>query len=61
MTAIRYNPICKDFAAGLTAQGKPSIVIIGAVMNKLLHIIYSVLKNGHPFNPHHHKKAEITP
>jgi transposase len=61
MTAIRYNPICKDFAARLAAQGKPSIVIIGAVMNKLLHIIYGVLKYGQPFNPQHHKKAQITP
>lgn len=60
MTAIRYNTICKDFAARLAAQGKPSIVIIGAVMNKLLHIIYGVLKHGQPFNPNHHKKAEIT-
>jgi hypothetical protein len=30
-------------------------------MNKLLHIIYGVLKHGQPFNPQHHKKAEITP
>ena len=58
---LRYNTICKDFAARLAAQGKPSIVIIGAVMNKLLHIIYGVLKHGQPFNPQHHKKAEITP
>jgi transposase len=61
MTAIRYNPICKAFAARLAAEGKPSIVIVGAVMTKLLHIIYGVLKHGQPFNPNHLKKAEITP
>jgi transposase len=61
MTAIRYNPICKAFAVRLAAQGKPSIVIVGAVMTKLLHIIYGVLKHGQPFNPNHMKKAEITP
>jgi transposase len=61
MTAIRYNPICMAFAERLKAQGKPSIVIVGAVMTKLLHIIYGVLKHGQPFNPNHHKKAEITP
>lgn len=60
MTAIRYNPICKAFAARLAAEGKPSIVIVGAVMTKLLHIIYGVLKHGQPFNPNHLKKAEIT-
>ncbi len=58
---IRYNPICKAFAARLAAEGKPSIVIVGAVMTKLLHIIYGVLKHGQPFNPNHLKKAEITP
>lgn len=61
MTAIRYNPICMAFAERLKAQGKPPIVIVGAVMTKLLHIIYGVLKHGQPFNPNHHKKAEITP
>jgi transposase len=49
------------FAERLKVQGKPSIVIVGAVMTKLLHIIYGVLKHGQPFNPNHHKKAEITP
>jgi transposase len=48
------------FAERLKAQGKPSIVIVGAVMTKLLHIIYGVLMHAQPFNPNHHKKAEIT-
>ena len=61
MTAIRYNPVCKAFAERLAARGKPPIVIVGAVMTKLLHIIYGVLKHGKPFNPDHYKKAEITP
>lgn len=61
MSAIRFNPVCKAFAARLAAQGKPPIVIIGAVMTKLLHIIYGVLKHGQPFNPNHHRKAEIIP
>jgi transposase len=49
------------FAERLKAQGKPSIGIVGAVMTKLLHIIYGVLKHGQPFNPNQHKRAEITP
>lgn len=61
MTAIRYNPIYMAFAERLNAQGKPSIVIVGAVMTKLLHIICGVLKHGQPFNPNHHNKAETTP
>jgi transposase len=58
MSAMRYNPICKEFAARLKAQGKPQIVIIGAIMNKLLHIIYGVLKHQKPFDPEYLKKHE---
>ena len=62
MPAIRYNPVCKAFAARLAAQSRPPIVVVvGAVMTKLLHIICGVLRHGQPFNPNHHKNAEITP
>ena len=30
---------------------EPNMVIIGAVMRKLMHIIYGVLKSGMPFDP----------
>jgi hypothetical protein len=56
LTAMRFNPICKAFAERLKAQGKPQIVIIGAIMNKLLHIIYGVLKHQKPFDPEYLKK-----
>ena len=60
MSAMRFNPICKAFAERLKAQGKPQIVIIGAIMNKLLHIIYGVLKHQKPFDPEYLKKHEKT-
>lgn len=53
MSAKRYNPICKEFAQRLEAQGKEKIVIVGAIMHKLLHLIYGVLKHQKPFNPNH--------
>lgn len=56
MSAMRFNPICKAFAERLKEQGKPQIVIIGAIMNKLLHIIYGVLKHQKPFDPEYLKK-----
>lgn len=51
IVARRYNPVIKAFADRLKKAGKPNMVIIGAVMRKLLHIIYGVLKSGKPFDP----------
>jgi transposase len=50
IVARRYNPVIKEFADRLKKAGKPNMVIIGAVMRKLLHIIYGVLKSGMPFD-----------
>lgn len=49
ITAIRYNPIIRDFAARLAASGKPKMLIVGAVMRKLLVLAYGVLKSGVAF------------
>jgi hypothetical protein len=34
----------------LTEAGKPKMLIVGAAMRKLIHIIYGVLKHGKPFD-----------
>ena len=39
------------FRDRLAAAGKPPMVIIGAMMRKLIHVAYGVLKSGLPFNP----------
>ena len=49
MVAIRHNPAIQVFSQRLTAAGKCKMVIIGAAMRKLVHIIYGVLKNRTPF------------
>jgi len=41
---------CIKVAVWVTEEGKPKILIIGATMRKLVHIIYGVLKNNPPFN-----------
>ncbi len=41
----------KAMAARLDQAGKPSLVIIGAIMRKMVAIAYAVLKSGQPFNP----------
>lgn len=50
LTAIRFNPIIKDFAKRLTGTGKSKMVVVIASMRKLIHIIYGVLKTKAPFN-----------
>jgi transposase len=39
------------FRDRLTSAGKPPKLIIGAMMRKLLHVVYGVLKSQKPFNP----------
>lgn len=50
ISAKKYNPILKVFCELLKAAGKPPMVIICAVMRKLIHIIYGVLKSGKAFD-----------
>jgi hypothetical protein len=35
----------------LAASGKPPMLIIGAMMRKLIHVAFGVLKSGKPFDP----------
>lgn len=51
ITAMRRCPAFKAFAARLTARGKPKKVVICAVMRKLVHICYGVLKHQTPYDP----------
>jgi transposase len=54
IVAMRYNPILHAFAQRLLAAGKPKMVVIAAVMRKLLHLAFGVLKHGRPFDPNYH-------
>jgi len=51
VVARTHNEPIKVFADRLAARGLPPKGIIGAVMRKLTHIIYGVIKSGMPFNP----------
>jgi len=50
VSAIRFNPIIKDFSKRLSNKGKSKMIIVIAAMRKLLHIIYGVIKNKTLFN-----------
>lgn len=50
-TAMRFNPVLAALRTRLLTAGKPKMVAVGAVMRKLVHLMYGVLKSGVPFDP----------
>ena len=50
LSALRGTPAVRIFAARLKARGKPSKVILTAIMRKLIVIMNAVLKEGQTSN-----------
>ena len=51
LVAIKHNAPLRHFAARLRAARKPEMAIVCAVMRKLIHISFGILKHQQPFNP----------
>ena len=51
ISAMRHCPAMKAFAERLAARGKAKEAVIGAVMRKLVHIAYGVVKHQTPYDP----------
>jgi transposase len=51
ITAIRCSPFFQAWAKGLQERGKSKMSVICAVMRKLVHLAYGVLKSEKPFDP----------
>lgn len=51
VTALRCSPAIQAWANGLRARGKSELQVIGAVMRKLIHLAFGVLKSGRPYDP----------
>lgn len=51
VSALRWNPTIRAVRARLQAAGKPTMVIIGAAMRKLIHLAFGVLKSGKAYQP----------
>lgn len=60
IVAMKHNPILRAFAERLLKAGKAKMCVIGAVMRKLLHLVFGVLKTGLPFDPNYGRKMQIT-
>jgi transposase len=58
VTAIRCSPFFQSWVEGLRQRGKSKMAVIGAVMRKLVHLAYGVLKTGRPFDPEWMRKEQ---
>ena len=61
IVAARCNPILKVFAERMVSKGLKPLQVIVAVMRKLLHLAYGVIKHQRPFDPHYGKVKAATP
>lgn len=59
ITALRCSPFFQAWAKGLQERGKSKMSVICAVMRKLIHLAYGVLKTGRPFDPEWSRKEKI--
>lgn len=51
LSAIRYNPVIRDYSDSLKARKMPGKKRVIAAMRKLCHLIFAVLKHQKPFDP----------
>jgi transposase len=58
LAALRYNQRVQALAIRLAQKGKCKMVIIGAAMRMLTHLIFGVLKNQTPFDPHYQRHQQ---
>lgn len=60
INAKRFNPLLQPFVRRLEDRGLCGMEIVVAVMRKLLHLAFGILKSGQPFDPHYlDKQATI--
>lgn len=50
LVARKHNPVLRVFGDRLSAAGLAPKAVVGAVMRKLAHLIYGVIKSGQPFD-----------
>jgi transposase len=60
LAAMRWNPIIRALVERLDARGKKRMTIVGAVMRKLVHLAFGVLKHQQPFDPNYLDNVQVT-
>ncbi|MHB0859058.1 MAG: IS110 family transposase [Anaerolineae bacterium] len=51
VVAKRHNPLLRALSERMAQTGHCPMAILGAIMRKLLHLAYGVIKTGRPFDP----------
>jgi len=51
VVAMRCNPLLKAVSERLLGRGKVKMQVIGALMRKLVHLAFGILKSQKPFDP----------
>jgi transposase len=60
LTAMRFKPIVQALVERLQTKGKNRMTIVGAVMRKLVHLAYGVLKHRKPFDPDYLVNVQVS-
>jgi transposase len=55
-----FNPLLNQMRERLLSRGKCKMAVLGAVMRKLLHLAYGVLKSGIPFDAQYKRTTAPT-
>jgi len=53
LVSIQCNPIIQIFYNRMKENGKNGKVIVCAIMRKLIHLIFGIMKSGKPFDPNY--------
>jgi transposase len=53
VVSMRHNPLLKAFSDRLLERGKVKMQAIGAIMRKLVHLAFGILKSQQPFDPNY--------
>jgi transposase len=61
LVALRWEPAVQRFADQLTARGRAPLQVLVAIMRKLLHAIYGMLKTGTDFDGEKFRRSAPVP
>lgn len=59
LSAHKWNPIAAALRQRLLDRGKSKMTVVVAIMRKLIHLCYGVLKTRTPFDPNHGQNSPI--